>query len=57
MERQYRTLSEVPDWARETVRYLLAKNYLRRDENGDLPLTDSVLLVLVINDRAGLYDL
>ena len=50
-------LSEVPDWARETVRYLLAKNYLRRDENGDLPLTDSVLQVLVINDRAGLYDL
>ena len=30
MERQYRTLSEVPNWARETVRYLLAKNYLRR---------------------------
>ena len=47
----------MPDWARETVRYLLAKNYLRRDENGDLPLTDSVLQVLVINDRAGLYDL
>lgn len=57
MEVQYRTLSEVPKWAQETVRYLLAKNYLRRQEDGTLPLNDTLLHMLVINDRAGLYDL
>ena len=57
MEVQYRTLDEVPEWGRDTVRYLLAKNYLRRQEDGTLPLNDTLLNVLVINDRAGLYDL
>ena len=66
MEAQYRTLDEVPEWGRDTVRYLLAKNYLRRQEDGTLPLNDTLLnalvindllRVLVINDRAGLYDL
>ncbi len=57
MEAQYRTLDEVPEWGRDTVRYLLAKNYLRRQEDGTLPLTETLLHALVINDRAGLYDL
>ena len=57
MEAQYRTLDEVPEWGRDTVRYLLAKNYLRRKEDGTLPLNDTLLNALVINDRAGLYDL
>lgn len=33
------------------------KNYLRRQEDGTLPLNDTLLNALVINDRAGLYDL
>ena len=57
MEAQYRTLDEVPEWGRDTVRYLLAKNYFRRQEDGTLPLTETLLHALVINDRAGLYDL
>ena len=54
MEAQYRTLDEVPEWGRDTVRYLLAKNYLRRQEDGTLPLTEALLHALVIDGRAGL---
>lgn len=57
MEAQYRTLEEVPEWGKDTVRYLLAKNYLRRQADGTLPLNETLLHALVINDRAGLYDL
>ena len=39
MEAQDRTLDEVPEWGRDTVRYLLAKNYLRRQEDGTLRLS------------------
>lgn len=51
----YETLQEVPAWAQETVKKLVDKNYLRGDGSG-LGLTSDLLRVLVINDRAGLYD-
>ena len=57
MEAQYRTLDEVPEWGRDTVRYLLAKNYLRRQEDGTLPLTETLLHTIKTNNHAGLYDL
>ncbi len=45
----------MPEWARETVRKLVDKGFLRGDEEG-LNLTEEMLRLLVINDRAGLYD-
>ena len=45
----------MPEWARPTIQKLVDKGFLRGDENG-LGLTDDLLRVLVINDRAGLYD-
>lgn len=45
-----------PEWAIPTVQKLLDKKYLFGDENGQLNLTETALQILVINDRAGLYD-
>ena len=45
----------MPEWARPTIQKLVDKGILQGDENG-LGLTDELLRVLVINDRAGLYD-
>jgi hypothetical protein len=45
----------MPEWARPTIQKLVDKGYLQGNENG-LNLTDELLRILVINDRAGLYD-
>lgn len=45
----------MPEWARATVEKLVEMGYLMGDEEG-LGLTDDMLRLLVINDRAGLYD-
>lgn len=45
----------MPEWARPTIQKLVEKGYLRGGEEG-LNLTDDMLRLLVINDRAGLYD-
>ena len=44
----------LPCFARATVEKLVSKGYLKGDENG-LNLTDELLRILVINDRAGVY--
>lgn len=45
----------MPEWAIPTVKKLTNKGYLKGDDTG-LSLTDELLRMLVINDRAGLYD-
>lgn len=45
----------MPEWARPTVQKLVDKKILKGDENG-LNLTEELLRILVINDRAGIYD-
>lgn len=45
----------MPAWARPTIQKLVNKGFLQGDENG-LALTDDLLRILVINDRAGIYD-
>ena len=45
----------MPDWARPTITKLMKKGYLKGDENGKLGLDDTMLRILVINDRAGIY--
>ena len=52
----YETIEEVPDWGKATVRKLVDKKLLEGEEDGLLGLTYDLLRVLVINDRAGLYD-
>ena len=56
MEKIYNWTLEVPKWARPTVQKLLDKGYLKGNDKGELELTYSMLKLLVVNDRAGLYD-
>lgn len=55
-EKVYNWTLEVPEWARSTVQKLLDKGYLQGNDKGELELTYSMIKLLVINDRAGLYD-
>lgn len=54
-EVKYRTVKEVPEWARPTIEKLVKKGYLK-GEGGNLALTYELVRELVINDRAGVFD-
>lgn len=64
MQPRYNAISELPDWAKQTVTKLVDKHLLnggggQKDEDGrpaDLDLSGDMVRMLVINDRAGLYD-
>lgn len=45
----------MPEWAIPTIQKLVDQGFLKGDENG-LGLTDEMLRIFVVNDRAGLYD-
>ena len=53
---RYNTLEEVPAWAKETIQKLIEKEFLRGDLTG-LNLSEDMIRMFVINDRAGIYDL
>lgn len=48
--------NNMPEWAKATVTKLMQKGYLKGNDKGELSLDDNMLRMLVINDRAGLYD-
>ncbi len=54
METVYQTIEEIPQWGRATIEKLMEKGFLSGDGNS-LSLTETAVRVLVINDRAGLY--
>lgn len=54
MER-YNTLDAVPDWARPTIDKLIGRGLLNGN-GASLDLSLDMLRILVINDRAGLYE-
>ena len=51
----YNVIDEVPDWGKDTVNKLISKGLLKGDEKG-FNLSYTLLRLLVINDRAGVYD-
>ena len=51
----YNKVEEVPDWGKATVQKLINEGLLKGNEKG-LDLSYTLLRLLVINDRAGLYD-
>jgi murein DD-endopeptidase MepM/ murein hydrolase activator NlpD len=53
---RYDTLEQVPNWAKPTIKKLLDKKLLLGDNKGNLALSDDLIRMLVINDRAKLYD-
>ena len=63
MER-YNSVAELPTWAKPTIRKLIGRGCLKgnggkRDADGlpaDLDLSEDMIRILVINDRAGVYE-
>ena len=49
----YQKFENVPDWAKPTVEKLVDKGWLTGDGNGNLNLTNDMVRMLVILDRAG----
>ena len=47
--------SNMPSWARPTIQKLVDLGLLVGDEEGELGLTEEMLRMYVVNDRAGLY--
>lgn len=56
VERVYHYTLELPEWAKPTVQKLCDKGLYKGLSDADLNLPESLMRVLVINDRAGLYD-
>lgn len=52
----YNTVDAVPAWGKATVQKLVNKGFLQGDDKGKLALSTDLLRLLVINDRAHLYD-
>lgn len=50
----YDSITSVPDWGKDTIKKLVDKGYLKGNGKG-LDLSEDLLRVLVINDRAGMY--
>ena len=54
-DKVYNNVENVPEWGRPTVQKLVDKGILTGSEKG-LDLSYTLLRLLVMNDRAGLYD-
>ena len=50
----YDSIASVPDWGKDTIKKLVDKGYLKGNGKG-LDLSEALLRVLVVNDRAGMY--
>ena len=52
---RYHYTADIPDWGRATVQKLLDKGYLTGKAPDDLDLSEDMIRLLVVNDRAGMY--
>lgn len=55
-EKVYHFTKELPDWARPTIQKLLDKGAYAGESEDNLNLPETLMRVLVINDRVGLYN-
>ena len=55
-EKIYHYMDELPDWGKPTMEKLYATGKFRGNGPSDLALTETMLRIFVVNDRAGLYD-
>lgn len=51
----YKTMSDIPDWGKATVQKLVNKGFIQ-GEAGLLNISNTMLRIIVLNDRAGLYE-
>lgn len=52
---RYNSINDIPDWAKPTIKKLIEKNLLTGNGK-NFDLSEDMLRVLVINDRAGIYN-
>ena len=45
----------MPEWAIPTITKLVDKGFLKGDEEGKLGLTEDLIRMFIVNDRAGIY--
>ncbi len=50
-KRVYRSIDEVPEWARDDIAALVDSGVLRGDENGSLDLTDEMIRIIIVLKR------
>ena len=55
-DRIYHYTKELPDWARPTIQKLMDRGIYAGASESDLNLPETLMRVLVINDRAGIYN-
>ncbi|MCL2564780.1 MAG: M15 family metallopeptidase [Defluviitaleaceae bacterium] len=55
LQPRFNFIHELPYWAEPTISKLMRLGYLKGDEKGRLNLSEDMVRILVINDRAGLY--
>ena len=55
-ETVYHYGKSIPEWAAPTIQKLVDKGIYKGENEADLNLPESLMRVLVINDRAGIYD-
>ncbi len=54
-EKVYHYTKDLPSWARPTIQKLLDRGIYAGSSESDLNLPETLMRVLVINDRAGIY--
>jgi hypothetical protein len=54
-EMRYKTVAEMPDWAKATIQKLMDKGLLAGKGEAGLDLSEDMIRMFIINDRAGLY--
>ena len=52
--KRYNSIDDCPEWAKDTIKKLIKKGYLTGDGES-LNLSEDMIRMLVINDRAGVY--
>lgn len=55
-EVRYESINDVPAYAKATVQKLINYGFLAGTATGKLDLSEDMLRILVINDRAGIYE-
>ena len=54
--RRYQNYADLPEWAKPSIKKLMDRGLLKGTGQG-LDLSEDMIRILVINDRAGLFDL
>ena len=53
---RFNTTQEMPDWARPTIEKLIERGIIKGRNNGELDLSEDMIRIFVVHDRAGMYD-